>query len=164
MPHWRCGCARHTRCILSAEGLASRIRDGRCPEETLDHYPPYPLVAFLRCVICVRKWTQTRHGPAIGHSAIGADLPDGQFCAHRVQPLPQKYSSSPHTQITSKSPAVPHPIKRGVSRSSRTLGAGCGGRGSVRREVFRADGWRCSGRRSRVVLAPRRRRQVCDRR
>jgi hypothetical protein len=45
---------------------------------------------------------------------------------------------------------------RGVSRSSRTLGAGCGGRGGA------LDEWRQSGRRSRVVLTPRRWRQVLE--
>jgi hypothetical protein len=47
-----------------------------------------------------------------------------------VQPLFQKYFRSHLTQITSISPAVPA-RERGVSRSSRTLGMGCGGRGSV---------------------------------
>jgi hypothetical protein len=83
------------------------------------------------------------------------------------------------TQITSRTPSF-RPRERGVSRSSRTLGTECGGRGSVRRagqtargrmalfpsslklrrtgkkpvEAFGADG--SSGRRSRVVLTPRR--------
>jgi hypothetical protein len=47
------------------------------------------------------------------------------------------------------SSCVPRPIKRGVSRSSRTLGGGCDGRGGARDE--RAG----HGRTSRVVLAPR---------
>jgi hypothetical protein len=52
--------------------------------------------------------------------------------------------------------------KRGVSRSSRTLGAGCDGRGSVRRANSAPDEWHCCGRRSRVVLTPRRWRQVLE--
>jgi hypothetical protein len=49
-------------------------------------------------------------------------------------------------------PVPPH--KRGASRSSRTLGAGCGGRGSVQTYAL------ACGRRSRVVLMPRRWHQV----
>ena len=44
---------------------------------------------------------------------------------------------------------------RGASRSSRFVGAGCGGR------ELRARRTRCCGRRSRVVLIPRRWDQVC---
>jgi hypothetical protein len=51
-------------------------------------------------------------------------------------------------------PRCPAPHERGVSRSSRTLGAGCGGRGCA------FDEQRKRGRRSRVVLTPRRWRQV----
>jgi hypothetical protein len=43
-----------------------------------------------------------------------------------------------HTSDTSHIDAVP-PRKRGASRSSRTLGAGCGGRGSVRRAKASLD-------------------------
>jgi hypothetical protein len=71
--------------------------------------------------------------------------------------------------------AAPSRPGRGAYASSRTLGTGCGGRGSVgaleiagrasARE--RLDGARtndaCSGRRSRVVLTPRRWRQVLRR-
>ena len=53
-------------------------------------------------------------------------------------------------------PRRPALIKRGASRSSRTLGAGCDGRYGTQDEVRR------SGRRSRVVLTPRRWRQVGD--
>src|SRR5882672_8765303 len=65
------------------------------------------------------------------------------------------------------------PTERGVSRSSRTLGMGCGGRGSVLRATGsqggffesvsgqqRADERCCCVRRSRVVLTPRCWRQV----
>src|SRR5260370_40808889 len=47
-----------------------------------------------------------------------------------VQPRLQKYFRSRLTQIRCTCPAIPS-RKRGVSRSSRTLGTGCGGRGSV---------------------------------
>ena len=52
-------------------------------------------------------------------------------------------------------PRVPSRFTRGVSRSSRTSGAGCDGRFSVRQTSAPE-----SGRRSRVVLTPRRWRQV----
>jgi hypothetical protein len=48
-----------------------------------------------------------------------------------VKPRNQKYFASYPTQISSLICAVPCP-QRGVSRSSRTLGRGCGGRGRVR--------------------------------
>jgi hypothetical protein len=63
-------------------------------------------------------------------------LPDGLSGDLPVQPLLQKDSGFRRTQIKSTSqPSRPH--KRGVSRSSRTLGTGCGGRGSVRRAAAR---------------------------
>ena len=65
-------------------------------------------------------------------SIAQSDLPDGLFGDGRVQPLLQKYSASPLTQIKSKT-LPSRSRKRGGSRSSRTLGAGCDGRGSVRR-------------------------------
>ena len=53
---------------------------------------------------------------------------------NRVKPLLQKYFASRLTQIRciSKPSRLPW---RGVSRSSRTLGMGCGGRESVRRAM-----------------------------
>jgi hypothetical protein len=60
-------------------------------------------------------------------------------------------------------PSLSRTRKRGVSRSSRTLGAGCDGRGGVRRANSAPDEWHCCGRRSRVVLTPRRWRQVGER-
>ena len=73
----------------------------------------------------------------------------GQLTARFVQPLVKKYSDFPKQQISSiLPPSRAH--KRGASRSSRTLGAGCGGRGSAFDERHRR------GRRSRVVLTPRR--------
>ncbi len=70
-----------------------------------------------------------------------------------VQPLLKKYSDFQNSQISPYlAPSRAH--KRGASRSSRTLGAGCGGRGSA------CDERHGCGRRSRVVLTPRRWRQV----
>jgi hypothetical protein len=85
------------------------------------------------------------------------DLPDGQITRlsdFSVQPSREKFFASPLTQITliilpSRS------LKRGGSRSSRTLGAGCDGRKVLKRSHC-ADEQRLCGRRSRVVLAPRR--------
>ena len=53
----------------------------------------------------------------------------------------------------------PASTKRGASRSSRTLEAGCDGRKVSKRDL-RADERSLCGRRSRMVLAPRRWRQV----
>jgi hypothetical protein len=79
----------------------------------------------------------------------------GRFPDPSVQPLLEKYSDFQKYQISPIwSPSRAH--KRGASRSSRTLGAGCGGRGSA------GDEWHRRGRRSRVVLTPRRWRQVCE--
>jgi len=62
-----------------------------------------------------------------------------------VQSHLQKHSVSGLTQIKTISLAIPSHM-RGVSRSSRTLGTGCGGRQGSADE-------RCwGGRRSRVVL------------
>ncbi|SRR6266851_1089303 len=62
----------------------------------------------------------------------GLLLPDGQISDLAVQPRLQKYFCFRAPQITSRTlPSRAH--KRGASRSSRTLGAGCDGRGSVRR-------------------------------
>jgi hypothetical protein len=62
------------------------------------------------------------------------DLPDGLHGDLCVQPLTKKYSDFPNTQITTISIAIPSHM-RGVSRSSRTLGAGCDGRGSDARRA-----------------------------
>jgi len=62
-----------------------------------------------------------------------------------VQSHFKKYSVSDLTQIKTINLAIPSHM-RGVSRSSRTLGTGCGGRESSADERC----WR--GRRSRVVL------------
>jgi hypothetical protein len=57
-------------------------------------------------------------------------LPAGQIAILPVQSRPQKYFPSHFAQIKSISRAIPAHL-RGVSRSSRTLGSGCDGRGSV---------------------------------
>jgi hypothetical protein len=53
-------------------------------------------------------------------------------------PLPKNIPPSRATQITSISLAVPA-RERGVSRSSRTLGMGCDGRGRAVAQIFCAD-------------------------
>jgi hypothetical protein len=74
--------------------------------------------------------------------------PDGQITQNPVQPLPQKYSDFPKTRITLYPPRpAPH---EGRSRSSRTWG---GMRWT--RMAPLTNGAGC-GRRSRVVLTPRR--------
>ena len=84
------------------------------------------------------------------------DLPDGQIAhvghtqtARRAIP-PQAASIDLSRKSAAHSPR-PAPDKRGASRSSRTLGAGCDGR---RRCQLTSDV--AGGRRSRVVLTPRR--------
>src|SRR5260370_36712242 len=66
-------------------------------------------------------WSEAKSG--MRHH--GADLPVGQ---KSVQPRLQKDSASRLTQITFKTLPIPS-HKRGVSRSSRPSGEGCGGRG-----------------------------------
>jgi hypothetical protein len=98
------------------------------------------------------------------------DLPDGHAAQNPVQSHLQKYFASPVGQIISTTLRIP-PHHRGVSRSSRTRGADavdaaafCARRD--RRAGYpvsgqqRADERRCCVRRSRVVLTPRRWRQV----
>jgi hypothetical protein len=67
----------------------------------------------------------------------------------------RKHFTCADGQISGSSSRVLCLTRRGVSRSSRTFGAGCDGRG-WRRQTSGAIG----GRRSRVVLTPRRWRQV----
>jgi hypothetical protein len=76
-----------------------------------------------------------------------------------VQSYFQKYFRSRLPQINPISIAIPSP-QRGVSRSSRTLGMGCGGRGGIRHAKACSTNDARRGRRSRVVLTPRRWRQV----
>ena len=64
------------------------------------------------------------------------DLPVRHSVDSAVQPFLQKYFASSPGRNTFK-PHASRPHKRGVSRSSRTLGAGCGGRGGVTRRMTR---------------------------
>src|SRR5882724_11187699 len=97
------------------------------------------------------------------------DLPVGQFC---VESRLQKYSGFQAPQIKSTTIRIP-PHQRDVSRSSRTRGGERWTRQRQARNVVagrvgerpvsdqqRADEGCCSVRRSRVVLTPRRWRQV----
>jgi hypothetical protein len=81
-----------------------------------------------------------------------SDLPVRQFPDTPVQPHSQKYFAGAVGQIKTRTPAVPA-RKRGV-RTSRTLG-----RDAMDAMVPLTNG-ACCGRQSRVVLAPRRWRQV----
>jgi hypothetical protein len=64
--------------------------------------------------------------------------------------LPDKNISLPFRPRLVATCRYPALTKRGASRSSRTLGAGCDGR-----DIAADECW-CRGRRNRVVLAPRR--------
>jgi hypothetical protein len=83
------------------------------------------------------------------------DLPDRLFAAFRVQPRRKKFRAFLVGQITFTNSPVPS-LKRGGSRSSR----------NARRDAVDADSafdeWRHRGRRSRVVLMPRRWHQVLE--
>src|SRR5713226_132663 len=97
-----------------------------------------------------------------------ADLPDGHFCVE--SPL-QKYFASPVGQIISTNSRHPTPPEGRIAIVT-DAGCGCGGRGSVLRATGLQGGLRsvsdqqhadercCCVRRSRVVLTPRRWRQV----
>src|SRR6266852_5865870 len=97
------------------------------------------------------------------------DLPVGHFCVE--SPL-QKYFASPVGQIISTNSRHPTP-QEGRIMIVTNVGAGCGGRGSVLRAMGsqggffesvsgqqHADERCCCGRQNRVVLTPRRWRQV----
>jgi hypothetical protein len=99
------------------------------------------------------------------------DLPDGLSAGFPVQPFPQKYSTSRAPQI--KTISIDVPAHRGAFRDRHKRWAGMrwtrqrfardGIAGQVERLVSdqqRADERCCSVRRSRVVLTPRRWRQV----
>jgi hypothetical protein len=82
--------------------------------------------------------------------AIAAgDLPDGQISKNAVHTQSQKYSASRLTRLKSISPAV---LSHSEGRFANVtdVGAGCDGRCGAR------DGRCRCGRRSRVVLTPRR--------
>jgi hypothetical protein len=84
-----------------------------------------------------------------------ADLPGRQSTCPALSRKIICFPLRPNHRLTRRIPSR----MRGVSRSSRTLGTGCGGRGSVV-APFGADERRSCGRRSRVVLTLRSRRQV----
>src|SRR5258705_13951392 len=82
----------------------------------------------------------TRNGSCtnfVAESSAAAKQPDGQITSDF-----QKSCQAPKLKIFRFAPdpnqmhiqAIPS-HKRGASRSSRTLGAGCGGRGGVRRAI-----------------------------
>jgi len=84
----------------------------------------------------VRKsWPHPRQDIAGAPRKPTTPLPDGQItCVVRipVQPPREKYSASVFQKYV-VSLRIPSLLARGVSRSSRTLGAGCGGRDDVAR-------------------------------
>jgi hypothetical protein len=88
------------------------------------------------------------------------DLPDGQITDFPVQPLLQKYFPSRLTQITSISTAVSPPEGRiAIVTDAGWDAVDAAASGALVKQ--RADEWRLiCGRRSRVVLTPRRWRQV----
>src|SRR5260370_34471906 len=107
------------------------------------------------------RWTRIASGATRGQCGSNvppAEVPDGQisscFPKWPVQPLLQKYFCFGLTQISSLIRAVPSQTEGRCARHQR--GAGCGGRGR------RSRRGRCRGRRSRVVLTPQGRRQVCE--
>jgi|SRR5665213_2558494 len=97
-----------------------------------------------------RADTVDAHGANGEYDRCRRCLPDGQIVHLSVQPCSKKYSRSLFTQITSTSIAIPAPIRRGVSRSSRTSGWDAMDAGARLTSVLSC------GRRSRVVLTPRR--------
>ena len=105
-----------------------------------------------RSLLCRYRWPSGHYGLVQYRSPLRqtSNLSKPIRLMLPVQPLLQKYFPSRLTQIRSISPAVPRPEQRGVSRSSRTLGAGCGGRFQCERRTHGE-----SGRRSRSVLIPR---------
>jgi hypothetical protein len=106
-----------------------------------------PALAGLECTI--------RHEPnrtsILEKAEFLPDL-DGQISKSAVQPLSQKYFRSHPKQITFLSP--PSGPGRGALAIVTNVGIGCGGRGGA------FDEQRQGGRRSRVVLMPRRWHQV----
>jgi len=108
---------------------------------------PYRGVRLLgRMGNALRKTMACGYGPLLVAGAT-------ERVAHLILPvvpmcrIPTGIALTPKSERSSM-PSRTH--KRGVSRSSRTLGAGCDGRG------VSADERQCRGRRSRMVLAPRR--------
>src|SRR5262249_48849627 len=101
---------------------------------------------------------EKQHEPVVMGPRVRGD--DGESCASAKLILPVV----PTCRIPSGLPKHPNQwlpfirpasTKRGASRSSRTLEAGCDGRKVSKRDL-RADERCLCGRRSRMVLAPRR--------
>jgi Glutathione S-transferase, N-terminal domain len=88
-----------------------------------------PLTRSLRCA-------SASTSPRKRGEVKGLICPTGTPSDSPVQPFPQKYSALPVARNSNIS-NTSRPHKRGVSRSSRTLGAGCGGRGGVTRRMTR---------------------------
>jgi hypothetical protein len=66
---------------------------------------------------------------------VGATkLPDGQITQKSVQPLLKKYSAFAVGQIISTTPAILS--RRGALAIVTNVGTGCGGRGSIGRDVI----------------------------
>jgi hypothetical protein len=108
------------------------------------------LVSMLPVVV-VDTWLDASHrpddGPLDSISRQVSDLPVVPKCRRRTALI----SGANQRHFRRR----PVPLKRGVSRSSRTLGVGCDGRDGTADE-------RCHcGRRSRSVLIPRRWYQAC---
>ena len=133
------------------------------------------VVAGLRCAAPIkrtRRLLQRAVAQRFGALASGVELACRSFVSERVRsrqhPTQAASRNFPNfrnfacqrTQITSLIRTVPS-RKRGVAQRHQR-GAGCGGRGGVRRANSEPDEWRCSVRRSRVVLTPRSWRQVCE--
>ena len=105
-------------------------------------------------------------------SGLPSDLPDGRAVENPVESPLQKYFASPVGQIISTTSRHPTP-QEGRIAIVTDAGCGCGGRGSVLRAMGsqggffesvsghrHADERCCSVRQNRVVLTPRRWRQV----
>jgi hypothetical protein len=99
---------------------------------------------------------KSRHLPA-------ANQPDGQITSDFPKSCQAPFAkifcfASDPNQFTDSHRPVPEEGR--WPRHQR--GAGCGGRGWCQARESGPDEWRCSGRRSRVVLTPQGWRQVCE--
>jgi hypothetical protein len=72
--------------------------------------------------------------PQAARCIMSGDLPDRQRLQKPVQPPCEKYSSFFFSEIV-HTPCIPFPLRRGVSRSSRTWEAGCDGRALLQRDL-----------------------------
>ncbi len=117
--------------------------------------------AFRRCS---GQWPARRALRMAGALRVNKKFPNHFKLICPVQPRAKKQSASRETQISPRTPAIPA-RKRGVSRSSRTLGwvavdAKAPGARQVSQGGFPVSGagapdeWRSCVRQRRVVLAP----------